>query len=247
MIDEEQESIIPESSVSQRVEQSSVISLSESKSEPDSIGDYFIIKDIPERLEEVKRLLSKGPDSVYQLCDLFNLQNASMTWAWNKKGLKEELWLEFYECVHKRKGTVHVVCKYCRHPFTHPNKIGKNPEGTGGPTTSMSRHLKECIPYKKQKSILQSSIKEFTDAANTVDDDILTKALKFFISGNIAFNQADNPYFQELIQTAHGKANQPINRKNIRERLKKLTSTAKEDLMISLMENESKISLALDC
>ena len=82
---------------------------------------------------------------------------------------------------------------------------------------------------------------------NKVDDDILIKALKFFISGNIAFNQADNPYFQELIQTAHGNANQQINRKNIWERLKKLASTVKEDLMISLMENESKISLALDC
>jgi hypothetical protein len=160
--------------------------------------------------------------------------------------LKEELWLEFYECIHKKKGTVHVVCKYCRHPFTHPNKIGKNSERTGGPTTSMSRHLRECVPYKKQKPISQSSIKEFTDP-NKVDDDILTKALKFFISGNIAFNQADNPYFQELIQTAHGKANQPINRKNIRDRLKKLASTAKEDLMVSLTENESKISLALDC
>ena len=51
--------------------------------------------------------------------------------------------------------------------------------------------------------------------ANKVDDDILIKALKFFISGNITFNQADNPYFQELIQTAHDKANQPINHKNI--------------------------------
>ena len=55
------------------------------------------------------------------------------------------------------------------------------------------------------------------DAAkvNKVDDDILTKVLKFFISGNIAFNQADNSYFQELIQTAHGNANQQINCKNI--------------------------------
>jgi hypothetical protein len=180
---------------------------------------------------------------------LFNLQNDSVIWYWKKKGLKEELWLEFYECVHKRKGTVHVVCKYCRHPFIHPNKIGKNPEGTSGPTTSMSRHLRECVPYKNQKPIAQPSITEFTDAAkaNKVDDDILTKTLKFFISGNIAFNQADNPYFQELIQTASAKANQSINRKNIRDRLKKLASTAKEDLMVSLMENESKISLALDC
>jgi len=83
---------------------------------------------------------------------------------------------------------------------------------------------------------------------NNLDDDILNKILKFFISGNIAFNQADNPYFLELIQTAHVRAKQPvINRKNIRERLRKLAATAKEDLMMALIENDSKISLTLDC
>ena len=58
---------------------------------------------------------------------------------------------------------------------------------------------------------------EFTDVAkvNKIDDDIFIKTLKFFISGNIAFNQADNPYFQELIQTVSIKINQSINWKNI--------------------------------
>lgn len=69
MNDEAEESIIPESSVSQRVEQSSATGLSKSKPEPDSIGDYFIVKDTPKCLEEVKWLLSKWPDSVCQLCD----------------------------------------------------------------------------------------------------------------------------------------------------------------------------------
>ena len=165
------------------------------------------------------------------------------------------MWLEFHECVHKQKGTVHVVCKYCRKAYTHPNKIGKNSNGKsipGGPTTFMSRHLKECAEYKKQKPTLQSFINEFnnhdTMTRNNLDDDILNKILKFFISGNIAFNQADNPYFLELIQTAHVRAKQPvINRKNIRERLRKLAATAKENLMMTLIENDSKISLALDC
>ncbi len=69
MNDEEEESIIPESSVSQQVKQSSATGLSESKPEPNSIGDYFIVKDMPKCLEKVKWLLSKGPDSVCQLCD----------------------------------------------------------------------------------------------------------------------------------------------------------------------------------
>jgi len=159
------------------------------------------------------------------------------------------MWAQYYECVHKRKGTVHVVCKYCHKPFLHPNTIGKNTGATGGATTSLSRHLKECASYIKQKPTSQSSITDFTAhaTAKMVDDDLLTKVLKFFISGNIAFNQADNPYFQDLIRTAHGTKNQPVNRKNVRERLSEVASTAKEDLMISLMQNESKVSLALDC
>jgi hypothetical protein len=68
----EEDSILPESSASQRVEQSSVSGLSKLKADPDSIGEYFIVKNTSECLEEAKRLLNKGPDSIYQLRDLFN-------------------------------------------------------------------------------------------------------------------------------------------------------------------------------
>ena len=121
-----------------------------------------------------------------------------------------EMWLEFHECIHKKKGT---ICKYCHKAYVHPNKIGKmtseckfNP---GGPTTSMSRHLKECFTYKKQQESPKLSINKFTgnDSANS-GEDIVSKVLKFSISGNIAFNQAGNLYFQELIQTAQIKAKQ---------------------------------------
>src|SRR6266496_6772659 len=127
------------------------------------------------------------------------------------------MWAQYYECVHKRKGMVHVVCKYCHKPFLHPNMIGKNTGMTGDATTSLSHHLKECMAYIKQKPILQSSITDFTTyvTVKKVDNDQLTKVLKFFISGNITFNEANNPYFQDLIWTAHGTKNQPINRKNV--------------------------------
>ena len=58
-IDEEAESIGPESSVSQQVKQFSVTGLSESKPEPISIGEYFIVKDTPECLEEAQQFLKK--------------------------------------------------------------------------------------------------------------------------------------------------------------------------------------------
>ena len=70
MIDEE-DSILPESSASQQVEQSSIRDLFSLKPDSDSIGEYFIVKNTPESSAEAKRLLTKGADSVCQLYDLF--------------------------------------------------------------------------------------------------------------------------------------------------------------------------------
>ena len=70
-IDEEAESIRPESSVSHQVEQFSVTGLSESKPEPVSIGEYFIVKDTPECLEGAQRFLKKRSE-VCHLRDQIN-------------------------------------------------------------------------------------------------------------------------------------------------------------------------------
>jgi len=64
MVDED-ESILPESSASQQIEQSSTSNLSKSNPKSKSIGEYFIVKNTSECLEEATRLLKKGSDSVY--------------------------------------------------------------------------------------------------------------------------------------------------------------------------------------
>ena len=120
----------------------------------------------------------------------------------------------------------------------------------------MSRHLKECQRYLQTLDGVESSVsidtlfrQATTTADEVVTDDIVQdKMLNFFISGNIAFNQADNPEFQALIALikVNGRC-VVINRKKIRNRLDHHVEAAKEDLMTRLIENESKISLALDC
>jgi hypothetical protein len=182
-------------------------------------------------------------------------QNLSVAWSWTKKSLKTPaLWTEFLECVHKKKGTLHVLCRYCHRSYAHPSKIGKDTargnQNLNGPTTSMSRHLKECNLYKAKQPQSQSSMTSFlsTNESQIGQNDLLSKVLRFFISANIPFNVADNPYFQELIQTAQSKNDvQMVNRKNIRQQLRKMAVSAKEDLMTTLMQNDSKVSLALDC
>ena len=78
--------------------------------------------------------------------------------------------------------------------------------------------------------------------------DVLDKVLNFFISGNIAFNQADNYYFEELISLI--KINDEavkVNRDNITKRLHHHASDARDDLMARLMSNDSKISISMNC
>ena len=162
------------------------------------------------------------------------------------------MWDAYYECVHKKKGTIHVLCRFCRRGcFAHPNKVGSNLLAKGGATTSMARHLEECSAYKKQKPSTQKSISDFSGLnAKKPEEDLLTKTVNFFISGKIAFNQADNLHFHDMIRTATALRTTKlptINHKNTRQRLTDLASNGKEDLARCLMENESKVSLALDC
>ena len=62
--DDEADSIAPESSISQQAETSSVTTQSLPIPDPTSIGEYFIVKDTPECLEEALPFLRKG-DKVY--------------------------------------------------------------------------------------------------------------------------------------------------------------------------------------
>lgn len=78
-----------------------------------------------------------------------------------------------------------------------------------------------------------------------IDDEIL----KFFISGNIPFNQAENEHFRRLISFIQVK-NQPVeapSRKLIRKRLTSKAELARENLRTIIAANSSRISLALDC
>lgn len=176
--------------------------------------------------------------------------SSSHAWSWEQKIRNVDKWEGFHECIHKTDGTAHVRCKHCKKTFLHP---GRNTQRT---STSMGRHLKECRRYLQTLEGLGSSVSIDTlfrqataTADETVTDDIVQdKILNFFISGNIAFNQADNPEFQALIALIKVNGRRiVINRKKLRNRLDHHAETAKEDLMMHLIENESKISLALDC
>ena len=120
-------------------------------------------------------------------------------------------------------------------------------------TTSIGRHLKECRIYKRAQqsgslSHLQFFIKRETkqEITQTYVND---KVLKFFISGNIPFNQAENKELQDLLSLiqVNGHPYDPPSRKMLRSNLTSWAELAKQELKKLLQDNDSKISLALDC
>ena len=147
-----------------------------------------------------------------------------------------------------------VQCKYCGDILDHPLLVGmtdnKIKTGTSGVTTGLSRHYKVCKKGPKHLENVRNGMNKYSmkKRQTIIKDVILNKTLDFFISGNIAFNQADNPHFQALMAEIQvDGAAVVINRHNVRQRLSTQATQSREDLMSTLMSNQSRISLALDC
>jgi hypothetical protein len=167
------------------------------------------------------------------------------------------MWSEFYEALDTQNRVPVLECKHCFDFVKHPLLVGKNAQNRGktGVTTGMIRHLEGCKPYLRSKGKDSGIMDKFlthNGAKKKVlvtQNEIMDRVLKFFISGNVAFNQADNPYFRDLIALikCDNDINVKVNRSNVTTRLHNSAADAKSDLMATLMQNESKISLALDC
>ena len=130
-----------------------------------------------------------------------------------------------------------------------------------GTTTAIKDHLgKRCKAYLNYRSDASSETRSISyflsgNKANAskptrLSQDLVEEhILRFFVSGNIPFNQAENESFRTLI--SHIKINdQPARcpgRTTIRRRLTKYAKEGVEDLKALLAANDSKISLALDC
>jgi hypothetical protein len=70
--DDEADSVAPESSISQQAETSSATTQYLPMPDPISIGEYFVVKDTPQCLEEALPFLRKG-DKVYHFLSKIKL------------------------------------------------------------------------------------------------------------------------------------------------------------------------------
>ena len=153
-------------------------------------------------------------------------------------------------------GCIFVICKFCNQVLAHPDR---NMQKT---TSPMSTHQKQCKSrseaLSKSETGSQSMMNNFFNGnalsrkpagfGSTITKCMVEEqVLKFFISGNIPFKQADNDHLRTLISWINVKgSSRSMDRKTVRKQLSESANIAISDLRETLITNTSKISLALD-
>jgi hypothetical protein len=109
-------------------------------------------------------------------------------------------WGYFVEGFDKSKHKPVLGCKLCGWTCQHPAAT----QALGAPTSGIQKHIKTMCPYvqkfhTKSRRAAQGPMDLFIPSApkTVTQEDIAEQTLKFFISGNVTFNQADNPEFDD--------------------------------------------------
>ena len=107
----------------------------------------------------------------------------------------DSYWQHYLEGVNRVDGKPYALCKHCGHTFIHPRQNGS--------PRAVTRHIQQ---YCAKAKCLQGPLDRFTkrsdgeDANKTTQTMIKELVLKFFISGNITFTQAENTYLHDIIK-----------------------------------------------
>ena len=167
-----------------------------------------------------------------------------------------QYWAYFVEGYDQVTGMPSIACKFCAHVFQHPRAKAMR----RAPTSTMKTHIEDgCKSMPRTKSNTPSMktasggfFGNGRQEALITQSDVEDQILRFFISGNIPFNQAENPEFRKLVSMIQlgkvsGAAAHPPSRFTVRRRLRSHSETAAENLFETFACLNSKVSLALDC
>jgi hypothetical protein len=164
-------------------------------------------------------------------------------WSFESGRELADFWQSFHEGVNRITGQPRCICKRCGVQFNHPRLKGS--------PASLSKHAKEsCKKITQHGPMNKFSTAPSKDGTLTNQNSITELILKFFISGNVSFQQGENEYLQRLIKLIPIDGNtfaRCPSRKVIRSQLTQHADIATDDLKSLLLDNDSKVSLALDC
>jgi hypothetical protein len=136
-----------------------------------------------------------------------------------------------------------LKCTKCSKLFAHPYRFGST-------TTTLNLH--RCNTPAKTEQNGQPSIKEALmrrpPREKVTAAMVRAEVLKFFITGNVPFAQADNEHLKTLVHWIKTIDEQEvvISRKVVRNLLINGSKEAREDLCLLFKNLDSKVSLALD-
>ena len=162
---------------------------------------------------------------------------------------KSPSWDTFAEAIdlNARPPAAIVFCRRCLAKYPHPKIAGK-----GGSTSSMMKHLPKHEKEDLEKQIAaEKPVSSYFGPPTKVSAGISKEELNILLlhtlaSCNWSFDQFDDPNFRYLFKRGFA-GHQCPGRNGIKKLLTKEASRIREVLMCELVENESRVSLALDC
>ena len=140
---------------------------------------------------------------------------------------------------------VWVVCKQCTAPYAHPRSEG---QGTG--TILKHKRVHERDTEKAAEKAgktpdIRTMLESHPPKGRLTQEEYDVKCLNALVACNWSFEQFSVGPFRELLNISHGfEVPTP---KVMKTRLKKYVKLAQKEIKQRLTNNESRISLALDC
>ena len=141
-----------------------------------------------------------------------------------------------------------VICKKCAHSYIHL----RSAKGTGSSTGTILKHKRvherdsEKAARKAEQTLdIRTMLEGRKLRARITQEEYDLKCLNAMIACNWSFEQFRVGFFRELLDTDHG-FEVPTS-KIMKARLKKYTKLAQNEIKKRLGNNDSRISLALDC
>jgi len=158
---------------------------------------------------------------------------------------QSETWNAYDEAFDPTTLLVWVACKECGHLYIHPRFEG---QGTGTILKHKRTHERDrerAAQINETTPDIRTMIQGGQPKARMTQDDYDVKCLNAMVACNWSFQQFSIGPFRELLDTGHGfEVPTP---KIMKARLKKYTKLAQNEIKKRLGNNDSRISLALDC
>ena len=149
------------------------------------------------------------------------------------------------EALHSVTLKVWMVCKQCAAWYAHPRSEG---QGTGTILKHKRVHNRdnEKATQKAGKMPdIRTMFESHVEKSKLTEEEYDVKCLNAMVACNFSFDQFSVRPFRELLDIGHGfEVRTP---KVMKTRLKKYANLAQKEIKQRLGNNESRISLALDC